>query len=251
MDIHKLQFNNRTVIYPGHSGYVAFDISVEYNVTTSGNHGTVIASPNKGIDGTIVTLTNSPDSGYMFSSYTVTGATLNNNQFVINGSDVTVVGNFIQGLTLNPMNSWYIPSASKSSVSFSDTNTVKCNGIGGLKEMVYKQFTVPSSGTYTIRYDYNVPTVRFWSSSDSNKHFGLYVSPNKPGEDDFNSYTTSASNRNGPDIATSNSSPGTGSKSFTYTFTAGTNYYAWLPLSNIYDGTNYYFTFTNILITKN
>ena len=213
MDIHKLQFNNRTVIYPGNSGYIAFDIPNVYHVTTSGTNGTVTASPSEGINGTVVTLTNTPNSGYMFSSYTVTGATLNNNTFTINNSDVTVVGNFVAGLTLNPMNSWYIPSASRTSVSFSDTNTVKCKGIGGLKEMVYKQFTVSSTGTYTIRYDYNVPTVSFWSSSANNKHFGLYVSPNKPGEDDFNSYTTSSSNRNGPDIASSNSSPGTGSKS--------------------------------------
>lgn len=251
MNIVKLQYANRTILTSGRDSFVAFDIPTVYHVTTSGSHGTVTASPSEGVNGTVVTLSNTPDSGYMLSSYTVTGATLSGNQFTINNSDVTVVGNFIQGLTLNPMNSWYIPSASRTSVSFSDTNTVKCNGIGGLKEMVYKTFTVPSSGTYTISYDYYIPTIKYWSSSASNKHFGLYVSPNKPGEDDFNSYTTSASNRNGVDIATSNASPGSGSKSFTYTFTAGTNYYAWLPLSNIYDGTDYYFTFTNILLRKN
>lgn len=68
----------------------------EHNVITSGNHGTVTASPNKGIQGTEVTLSNSPDTGYEFSSYSVTGATLkNDNQFDIANSNVTVVGNFI------------------------------------------------------------------------------------------------------------------------------------------------------------
>lgn len=67
----------------------------EHNVITSGNHGTVTASPNKGIQGTEVTLSNSPESGYEFSSYSVTGATLkNDNQFNIGTTDVNVNGNF-------------------------------------------------------------------------------------------------------------------------------------------------------------
>lgn len=67
----------------------------EHNVITSGNHGTVTASPNKGIQGTEVTLSNSPESGYEFSSYSVTGATLkNDNQFDIGTMDVNVNGNF-------------------------------------------------------------------------------------------------------------------------------------------------------------
>ena len=96
MDIHKLQFNNRTVIYPGNSGYIAFDIPKVYNVTTSGTHGSVVASPTEGTTGTEVTLSNTPDSGYIFSSYSLTGATLkNDNQFDIGYSDVEVVGNFV------------------------------------------------------------------------------------------------------------------------------------------------------------
>lgn len=66
-----------------------------YNVTTSGSHGTVTASPTEGPNGTIVTLSNTPDTDYAFSSYSVTGATLSGNQFTINGSDVNVVGNFV------------------------------------------------------------------------------------------------------------------------------------------------------------
>lgn len=68
----------------------------EHNVITSGNHGTVTASPNKGIQGTEVTLSNSPESGYEFSSYSVTGAELyDGNKLTIGSTDVSVVGSFV------------------------------------------------------------------------------------------------------------------------------------------------------------
>lgn len=68
----------------------------EHNVITSGNHGTVTASPNKGIQGTEVTLSNSPESGYEFSSYSVTGAELyDGNKLTIGTTDVSVVGSFV------------------------------------------------------------------------------------------------------------------------------------------------------------
>ena len=68
-----------------------------YQVTTSGTHGTVTASPTEGTTGTEVTLSNTPDTHYHFGSYTLTGATLKNtNQFDIGNSDVSVVGNFIE-----------------------------------------------------------------------------------------------------------------------------------------------------------
>ena len=68
----------------------------EHNVITSGNHGTVTASPNKGIQGTEVTLSNSPESGYEFSSYSVTGADLyDGNKLTIGTTDVSVVGSFV------------------------------------------------------------------------------------------------------------------------------------------------------------
>ena len=67
-----------------------------YYVTTSGTNGTVLATPASGITGTEVTLSNTPDTGYEFDSYTITGATLKNtNQFDIGNSDVSVVGNFV------------------------------------------------------------------------------------------------------------------------------------------------------------
>lgn len=71
--------------------------STTYYVTTSGSHGSVVASPTEGTTGTEVTLSNTPDTHYHFDSYTITGATLKNaNQFDIANSDVSVVGNFLE-----------------------------------------------------------------------------------------------------------------------------------------------------------
>lgn len=66
-----------------------------YQIYTSGTNGSVAAVPTSGISGTEVTLSNTPNTGYQFSSYSVTGATLKNaNQFDIGNSDVYVHGNF-------------------------------------------------------------------------------------------------------------------------------------------------------------
>ena len=66
-----------------------------YQIYTSGTHGSVAALPTSGISGTEVTLSNTPDTGYQFDSYSITGATLKNtNQFDIDSSDVYVHGNF-------------------------------------------------------------------------------------------------------------------------------------------------------------
>lgn len=69
---------------------------VRYNVNlVQSTGGTISASPNSGTNGTTVTLSNTPNTGYEFSSYSLTGSTLkNSNQFDINGSNVNVVGNF-------------------------------------------------------------------------------------------------------------------------------------------------------------
>lgn len=52
--------------------------------------GTISAVPMSGINGTTVTLSNSPDTNYTFNGYTISGSTLyNTNKFDINDSDVT------------------------------------------------------------------------------------------------------------------------------------------------------------------
>lgn len=66
-----------------------------YYVYTSGDFGSVSATPISGIPGTEVTLYNYPITGADFISYSVTGATLkDDNHFDIVDSDVYVHGNF-------------------------------------------------------------------------------------------------------------------------------------------------------------
>lgn len=94
-------YNNNIVEYQGN--IINFTPPPIYHVYTSGNHGVVNAIPISGISGTEVTLTNTPEIGYSFDSYSVTGATLkNDNQFNIVNSDVYVHGNFID--PYNPLN---------------------------------------------------------------------------------------------------------------------------------------------------
>jgi uncharacterized protein (TIGR02145 family) len=64
-------------------------IIYEVTTATDGN-GTITASPMSGVSGTNVTLSNTPNSGYTFSSYDITGAALTGSNFKFTGSDVTV-----------------------------------------------------------------------------------------------------------------------------------------------------------------
>lgn len=77
-----------------------------YDVHTYDNgHGSVTASPSSGRNGTVVTLSNSPDTGYKFDAYTVEGATVSGDTLTIAGSDVSVTGTFIEDvIDYNPLN---------------------------------------------------------------------------------------------------------------------------------------------------
>lgn len=76
--------------------------NVILNQTTG---GTISASPMSGIDGTTVTLSNSPSTNYTFNGYTISGSTLyNNNKFNINGSDVTCSASWKYVDPYNPLN---------------------------------------------------------------------------------------------------------------------------------------------------
>lgn len=66
-----------------------------YHVYTSGQGGQVIATPNSGKYGTYVTLSNTPASGYVFESYSITGAPwYNRESFYIQHNDAYVEGHF-------------------------------------------------------------------------------------------------------------------------------------------------------------
>lgn len=173
---------------------------------------------------------------------------VNNGQSVI--GSVTFSPTYID---LGPINTWIIPSTTTDVVSYSGTNTISLNGKGGHYEICYKPFTVSDSGSYTISYDYNLPTINFYGTGSSHMHFGIYITTNQPPGGDMNTYSDySTGNCNGTDICGPSSqynTPGTGHISFNYTLTAGTTYYLWVPMMNLADGVQTYLTFTNIRCT--
>lgn len=151
---------------------------------------------------------------------------------------------------VGPINTWTIPSTTTDVVSYSGTNTISLNGKGGHYEICYKAFTVNKTGSYTISYDYDLPTVNFYGTGSSHMHFGIYITTNQPPGGDMGTWSDySTGNCNGTDICGPSSqynSPGTGHISFNYSLTAGTTYYLWVPMMNLADGVQTYLTFTNL-----
>lgn len=75
---------------------IAIDLPT-YNVTVlPSSNGTVTASPSSGVPGTIVSLSNTPDQGYVLDRYQLTGSSLiDGDKFMIKKSNVTVQPSFI------------------------------------------------------------------------------------------------------------------------------------------------------------
>lgn len=99
-------------IYDGNKldiGYSDVNVHGNFNgivrtITCTGDHGTVIATPNTGIIGDTITLSNVPDTNYALDYYTVNGATLyDTNKFDIGTSNVSVTGTFKYVDPYNPL----------------------------------------------------------------------------------------------------------------------------------------------------
>lgn len=99
-----------------------------YTVTTSASNGTVTATPPGGVAGTTCTLTATPNSGYTFDSFTFTGngASISGNTLTIGTSNVTVVGNFVQGASYDSY--WLEVDSNSSSSSPLFVNNGKVDG---------------------------------------------------------------------------------------------------------------------------
>lgn len=70
-----------------------FDRIYDVNLTQS-TGGTISANPMRGIKGTTVTLSNTPNTNYSFNNYTVNGHTISGNKLIIGNTDVNVSGSF-------------------------------------------------------------------------------------------------------------------------------------------------------------
>ena len=151
---------------------------------------------------------------------------------------------------LGPINTWTIPSTTTDVVSYSSQDTIRLNGKGGHYEICYKSFTVAKTGTYTISYDYNLPTVNFYGTGSDYMYFGIFITTNAPPGGDMATWSAySTGNCNGYVIcgpSSQNNSPGEGHAQFNYNLTAGTTYYLWVPMMNLADGVETFLTFTNL-----
>lgn len=96
----KLQKYNNKLLKYGNKLF-KFDPPI-YNVTIlPSTNGSISATPVSGYSGTTITLSNTPDTGYIFDNYIVNGATLyDGNKFDLFKSNVTVQGNFKEPLVL-------------------------------------------------------------------------------------------------------------------------------------------------------
>lgn len=102
-----------------------------YNVNVlQSENGSVSASPLSGTYGTEVTLTNTPDEGYIFDKYELTGATLyDGNKFKFKKSDVSV-----QGYFKIPIEVWY--------------NVATEQSIAGGRKTIDLRTYIPESSSY-------------------------------------------------------------------------------------------------------
>ena len=198
---------------------------IVYNVIlnqTTG--GTISAQPMSGIDGTTVTLSNTPATNYTFNGYNISGSTLyDTNKFDINGSDVTCSGTF----TFND------PIPPSDQITIGDTTWMNKNltlddGLGGIE--VYEDgvyytmaaavriansipgWRLPYRSEWTALTNYVSPNyARLWSGNASSVGFNAMPY----GDIDYNTheinkygtaawwwmYNTDTSSYSGPGIA--------------------------------------------------
>lgn len=71
-----------------------FDRNVHNVTTLTSNYGSISVNKNTGYSGDTFTLSNTPNTDCSFGSYSVTGATLTSNQFMMQKQDVSAQGSF-------------------------------------------------------------------------------------------------------------------------------------------------------------
>lgn len=86
-----LAFNNKALL--NNSKEMLWQRNIYQVTTATDGNGTITASPMSGFSGTNVTLSNTPNANCSFTNYSITGATLTGNQFLLN-DDVTAQANF-------------------------------------------------------------------------------------------------------------------------------------------------------------
>ena len=176
----------------------------EYTITIdpSIENGSIIASANKALSGTEITLTPSADSGYRFVSWNVTDAgsntiTVTNNKFNMPGSNVTVSATFAKeyDITITPSENGEVTSdvakaisgetvtltitpamnysLNTISVKDADEGDVALSGTGNTRT-----FTMPAKAV-TVTATFNIPKGSFANPYTVDEIIGSSISGNK------------------------------------------------------------------------
>jgi len=92
-----VQIQGNTFVMPDHDVTVSASVTADtYTVTiVQPTGGTITASPLSGTAGTVITLSQTPDSSYSFDNFTVNGVAISSNTFILNG-DVTVSASYTE-----------------------------------------------------------------------------------------------------------------------------------------------------------
>ena len=147
----------------GNNYVINNDVTAKANYETAKNvtlqtdgHGTIAANKMSGFIGDQVTLSNTPDSGYVFSSYDLTGATLTGNKFNFIGNDVTARANFEyvgnSGIIYRNTGTWYIDQNTNININ---ANFADNPYIGISYSMSSKDLT---NGTYGLEFRQTHPS---------------------------------------------------------------------------------------------
>lgn len=148
----KLMYNGNTVTCGG--GFVSFPDPAHFVTLIQNTGGTIAADKTSGIPGDIVTLSNTPNAGYNFDNYSITGATLTGSQFEFGNSDVSAEGLFSRkAYTLTLQNDGH-------------------GTIGATKTTGYAGDTVTLSNSYNTYYRFNNYTQTGGSLNGSTFTFG-------------------------------------------------------------------------------
>ena len=228
---------------------IAIDLPT-YNVTVlPSSNGSVTATPSSGVPGTIVSLSNTPDQGYVLEGYQLTGSSLiDSDKFMIKKSDVSVQPSFWVNIDLSP-SLWTIVNSNTISIS---GDTITQLGVGGWHEAAYIPFTVPETGNYFVSYSYDL--VNPVCGNHAPYGFGLWFTPNLPNVDDAaqGDFYIDSANRTGDVILAKNETATNkkGEVRYSITCTSGVTYYIWYPGGALNDGSTYTLRFKNIRVTS-
>lgn len=148
----KLMYNGNTVTCGG--GFVSFPDPAHFVTLIQNTGGTIASDKTSGIPGDIVTLSNTPNVGYNFDNYSITGATLTGSQFEFGNSDVSAEASFSHAVyTLTLQNDGH-------------------GTIGATKTTGYAGDTVTLSNSYNTYYRFNNYTQTGGSLNGSTFTFG-------------------------------------------------------------------------------